>query len=664
MSATTEKEHAGFAPRPDWVALSRAVLELNRTPALAKPLHQSIVRLARDLAGAEFAGLLLRTHPGEAPAIAAIASPRLVVSEVAPEVAQEALPPRAGASPTPGSDTIVSQSIFPHAASRLSAPLVADTQLLGTLVVAADRAEAFTAESEPLLTAFADHAAEALRRLRELPPPHAEHTACCELIQSLPEGVALCDNSLRVREANEAFLRICQRSLRDVQGQSVSDLLYRLSILGSQTHFWARLRTDGRQELEFRNPAGRRSFSLRGTRLSHGAGHGYVLILRETTARDAVQERVLQGEKVNALGQVLSKMANQLNNPFQSVIGFADLLSTRLTDPTALEAVHMIQREGRRTAHVLKSLMLYSRRVQPEPTPVKVNSFVEAVVREWQSHAPTPQIPVSVTLPTQSPKVNVDAFQVEQVLRHLLDHAHRALANELPESGPRIAVTVAAADGQVEFNLAHNGKPVPAAELRAMFEPRFHLPVESRETGLEMTVCRDVIEAHGGRLACDSAEGQDTVFTFRLPALESPGTALFARDEGGACAGRVMVIDDEPSIGKLLREALRVESYEPECFTSAKEALRRLDSASFDLIVCDLNMPEMNGKEFYRQLRETRPELASRVIFATGDMLSDHPDLFPADHPHDVLPKPFRLDQLFTLLERKRRANLTFAGAD
>ena len=101
----------------------------------AKPLHQAIVRLARDLACAEFAGLLLRTHPGEAPALAAIASPHLVVSEVAHEV----LPPRAADQPTPGSDTIVSQSVFPQAASRLSAPLVADTQLLGTLVVAADR---------------------------------------------------------------------------------------------------------------------------------------------------------------------------------------------------------------------------------------------------------------------------------------------------------------------------------------------------------------------------------------------------------------------------------------------------------------------------------------------------------------------------------------------
>lgn len=660
MSATNDNHQLNPPTPPAWAALSRAVLELSRAPLSAKPLHQAIVRVARDLAGAEFAGLLLRAHPAEAPSLAAIASPRLVVSEVA---APEALPPRQpGQSATDA--TLVGKPVFPDAASRIAAPLVAESQMLGTLVVATEKADAFGPECEPMLTAFADHAAEALRRLRETPPAAAEHVASCELIQSLPEGVALCDNLLRVREANETFLRICQRTLRDVQDQPADDLLYRLSILGSQTNFWARLRNDSRSELEFRNPAGRRSFSLRGTRLSRAAGGGYVLILRETTARDAVQERRLQSEKVSALGQVLSKMANQLNNPFQSVIGFADLLSRRVSDPEAQDAVRMIQREGKRTAHVLKSLMLYSRRVQPEPARLNVNPFLEGVVREWQSHAPTPLVPVSVTLPTISPRVNADAFQIEQVLRHLLDHAHRALSVDPPAAGARISVTAGAADGEVEFILAHNGKPVPPHELRGVFEPKFHLPADSRETGLELTVCRDVIEAHGGRLTCESGEGQDTVFTFRLPSLDGPGTALFTREESGASAGRVMVIDDEPSIGALLREALRVESYEPECFTSAKEALRRLDSASFDMIVCDLNMPEMSGKEFYRHLRQARPELATRVIFATGDLLSDHPDLFPEGHPHDVLPKPFRLDQLFATLERKRRAQIDFAAAD
>jgi signal transduction histidine kinase/CheY-like chemotaxis protein len=658
MSATTENQSNPPTP-PTWGVLSRVILDLQRAPAGTKALHQTIVRLARELVEAEFAGLLLRTHPGEAPSLAAVASPRLVVSEVA---VPAALPPRKpGQSPTDA--TLVGKSVFPDAASRIAAPLVADGQMLGTLVVASDKADAFGRECEPLLTAFADHAAEALRRLRETPPT-AEHAASCELIQSLPEGVALCDDALRVRDANDAFLRICQRTVRDVQEQPADDLLYRLSILGSQTNFWARLRADGRNELDFRNPAGRRSFSLRGTRLSRAAGGGYVLILRETTARDAVQERRLQSEKVNALGQVLSKMANQLNNPFQSVIGFADLLARRINDPDAAEAVRMIQREGKRTAHVLKSLMLYSRRVQPEPTRLSVNPFLEGVVREWQSHAPTPFVSVSVALPSLSPQVQADAFQVEQVLRHLLDHAHRALAADLPAVSPRINVTAAASEGQVEFILAYNAKPVPAQELRGVFEPKFHLSPESRETGLELTVCRDVIEAHGGRLSCESAEGQDTVFTFCLPAINDPDTAMFQRDEGSACAGRVLVIDDEPSIGALLREALRVECYEPECFTSAKEALRRLDCASFDLIVCDLNMPEMNGKEFYRQLCRARPEMASRVIFATGDMISDHPDLFPEGHPHDVLPKPFRLDQLFTALERKRQAQISFAAAD
>jgi len=483
-----------------------------------------------------------------------------------------------------------------------------------------------------------------------------ELTELRELFCVLRDGVVLCDADLRIVRVNDAFLKMFHRTLRDLQGCAVDDTFYLLSIFGSQTRFWKRLRETGRYDLEFQAPSGRRHFHITGTRIVCNGRSGYALVLHETTAHNALRDRALQTEKLTALAQVLSKMANQLNNPLQSVIGFADMLARDTDDPRRLETVRLIQRESQRTAHTLKSLMLYSRRLRPEPVRLAVNTFVDTVVREWQSQAPAPRVEVAISLPSESPVVLADPFQLEQVLRHLLNHAHHAVATEPPADGPRFTVSVAHPPGLVEFSVAHNGTALPRHKLRRIFEPDFHQAPESRETGLELAVCRDVVRTHGGRIVCASVPGGETRFVFTLPAPSIVDTAFTTRPAAGATPlTRVMVIDDEPSIGVLLREALAVEHYQPECFTSAREALRRLDEASFDVILCDINMPEMNGKEFFRQLEQRKPKLAARVVFATGDLLSDHPDLFHAGHRHDVLPKPFKLDQLLHAIERKLR---------
>lgn len=477
-----------------------------------------------------------------------------------------------------------------------------------------------------------------------------------ELFRVLRDGVVLCDADLRIVRVNDAFLKMFNRSLRDLQGCVADDAFYLLSIFGSQTRFWRRLQETGRYEMSFRNPSGRRHFHITGTRIAMNGRGGYALVLHETTAQDAMHERALEAEKLKALAQVLSKMANQLNNPLQSVIGFADMLERNAGDPNWMDNVRVIQRESRRTAHTLKSLLLYSRRLRPEPARLNVNPFVESTVREWQSQSPSPRIELALSLPTESPQILGDAFQLEQVFRHLLNHAHQAVAIDRPAIGPAISVSVARAEDRIEFTVAHNGPALPRQKLRRIFEPDFQQPSESRETGLELAVCRDVVRAHGGRILCQSEAGVGTRFVFALPTPITNDTTLTARASlHSVPTTRVMVIDDEPSIGVLLREVLSVENYEPECFTSAREALRRLDEAQFDVILCDINMPEMNGKEFYRQLESRKPAQAERVVFATGDLLSDHPDLFHEGHRHDVLPKPFKLDQLLLAIQRKLR---------
>ena len=200
--------------------------------------------------------------------------------------------------------------------------------------------------------------------------------------------------------------------------------------------------------------------------------------------------------------------------------------------------------------------------------------------------------------------------------------------------------------------------------MSRIFEPFVSTKEPGQGTGLGLSISRRIVQEHGGQISADSEPGRGTTFTVELPAGDLPAPRPEPAGERPAAAevatpqrpGRALVVEDDVSMRKLLTAYLEGLGYEATEAEDGREALEQCRSGSFDVIVCDVKMPEMNGAEFYRSLLEASPDQAARVIFSTGILPIDQSNAFLRTLPNPRLQKPFRLSALREAIGMTTRA--------
>jgi signal transduction histidine kinase len=549
--------------------------------------------------------------------------------------------------------------LFAPAAAELAVPILNEHRLVGVLALASTQAHAFHPGATELLTAFAEQVSAAIETSRRVTGFRLDRDDWQDLFQVVPDGLLLCHADLTIARANAAFLKMFKRMSRNIIGRPVEDTFYRLSIFGSQTRFWKMLTRYGRFEQKFRNPSGRRSFHIRAARVQFRGRPAYVINLAETTHQEALNERVLLSEKLDAVGKVIGSLAHQLNTPLQSVTGLSELLAANPDHPDRTAKLQLLHEETQRAARVMKTLLLYSHGQAPERQTLSLNRTIEEAVHDWHRHAHTDGVRLDLKLLEEDVQLQGDSFQFGHLLRSLLHHALKQAAHAPATRGPRIAVSLARLAHCVRLTIGHNGTGPFSLSAGQMFEPAFCRDPRGQETGLELALCRRIADQHGGRIWWENGTSGGASFFVELPspALARPAAPRAVETtKTGASPGRLLIVDDEPNYGFLLRELLSTQNIQAEFTTDARDALLRLESDHFDWILCDLRMPKMSGEAFYSELNRTRPELANRVIFATGDMPSKYPSLFAGARRPEILIKPFRTEQLIECMNAQSAA--------
>ncbi len=456
-------------------------------------------------------------------------------------------------------------------------------------------------------------------------------------------------------EAPESSVRPFDRE-RFVDPQARTAFIERLEQEGSVADYLLRMRRADRSpvwvEVTARADAASAEGALRVEALVRDVSERKKL---DDETRDIYQQ-ILQAEKMAALGQTISGVAHELNNPLATILNWAERLSQKTAlESSARRGLEIILSESERAARIVRNLLTFARKRQSTRALVDINQVVRETLalRSYEQHVSN--ITVIDALSAGLPPVFADGHQIQQVLLNLIINAEQAM---LSANGRGVVVvrTWHNADQEsVVLEINDDGPGVPDELQPKIFDPFFTTKEVGKGTGLGLTVAYAIVQEHGGRIRVESGRPGGTSFFVELPVSGGklpPVAPQRTRTEpvGEAASASILVVEDESALAAAVTEALRDAGYVAERAADGQEALARVKAQPFDLVVCDLKMPRLDGRAFYRLLAETVPGLRKRVVFVTGDIAGTDAEQFLDETGCRWLAKPFRLADLLRVV--------------
>lgn len=404
-----------------------------------------------------------------------------------------------------------------------------------------------------------------------------------------------------------------------------------------------------------------------------GDADARVVLVRDVTAARRAQAQLEQAERLAAVGTLAAGVAHQLNNPLAYVIANVNYLTEELpaflrAAAPALAPEQQTQvdemlgamsdaREGaERVARIVRDLRTFSRMEDERRDVLDVVTLLESACVLVESELKNRGRLVKSLDPV--PPVEANPSRLAQAFLNLLLNAAQAI----PEGAPsRNEVSVRAYadedDGMIVVEVRDTGVGMSPAVQARIFDPFFTLKPVGEGTGLGLTTCLALVHAMGGSITVDSEEGLGSTFRVRLPpATRSTKRAHVSSAPEVATRRRVLVVDDELTLLSSLRRALGRE-LDTVLATSAAEALGILEKdRRFDVVLCDIMMPDVTGIELFERVSEKYPELRERFVFMTGGAYSATTRHFVESTELPRLEKPFDVRELRRLLRGRAKA--------
>jgi PAS domain S-box-containing protein len=382
--------------------------------------------------------------------------------------------------------------------------------------------------------------------------------------------------------------------------------------------------------------------------------------LRDITDRKRAAEEIArqrealhQSEKMAMFGSLLAGVAHELNNPLSVVIGQIALLRETTSDPAVVQRAERIRNATERCARIVRTFLAMARQRQLEPKPTDVNDVVEMAVELLAYQLRAAKIDIHLDLANDLPVITADSDQVHQVLTNLIVNAQQALGVVDGRRRIRISTRFERYSQFVSIRVIDNGPGIPPDIRSRIFEPFFTTKPVGEGSGIGLSLCQSIVSAHGGRIEVSNDLKGGAVFTVVLP-VGKPSAQVVepTKIDCPLKTLRVLVIDDEPEIADTITEILRNHGHSADSVGDGREGLKAAQSGTYDLIISDIRMPLVDGRELYEVLRQTRPEMADRTAFVTGDTLSAEIQSFLAETMAPYIEKPFLPADVLELLRQ------------
>ncbi len=358
----------------------------------------------------------------------------------------------------------------------------------------------------------------------------------------------------------------------------------------------------------------------------------YVCVNRDITQAELMQERLIQSQKMEAIGTLAGGIAHDFNNILFAMTGYTELAMENLPlDSEIYSDLERVLEAGKRAADMVKQILTFSRQAHPETRLIDLSPIVKEGLKFLRASIPS-TIEIRQNIRPSIGKVHGDPTQIHQVLMNFCTNAVHAmrdtkgvLAVEL--IGVEIDKEYASTSPElcsgkyVRLTVGDTGHGIPAEMLDRIFEPYFTTKKAGEGTGLGLSVVHGIVKTHGGAITVYSEIDKGSTFHIYFPVIEDePGTEEDSSISDVTPTGseRVLLVDDEPLLVEMGQTILERLGYQVQAHTSAVEALEQFrgDPDQFDLVITDLTMPKMTGDELALELKKIRPEIP--VILCTG----------------------------------------------
>ena len=368
------------------------------------------------------------------------------------------------------------------------------------------------------------------------------------------------------------------------------------------------------------------------------------------------EEQLMQADKLSAIGQLISGVAHELNNPLSGVMGFTQLLQANEANPKIRKSLDRIYNEAVRCQKIVQNLLSFARRHKPEKSARTLSEVIERVLDLRAYQLQVDDIEVERRYAPGLPPTMLDDHQLQQVVLNLVNNAHQAMMATTGRPR-RLTVTTSLHEGRLRAAFTDTGSGIPQDRMSRLFEPFFTTKEPGKGTGLGLSVSLGIIKEHQGTMSVESVVGQGTTFFFDLPLVECPSQAepqspAQAPVAVKAQALRVLVVDDEAVLTELLTDLLRSVGHEVDNARDGRVALGMALHNSYDVILTDLKMPGLDGQGLYEALCDKRPEMRQRFIFSTGDLMNPKVQGFFKETGCAALSKPFKLEAIVDIVGR------------
>ena len=494
------------------------------------------------------------------------------------------------------------------------------------------------------------------------------------VLDSVAVGVILIDSSGHLRYSSARFgllFGIDGRTLSSVtEFQELDDLLSKRlrdpqAFSAPWKSFAAGGGEPGHDELEIMRPARRvleRFF--RPVLDAEGRQMGWLELCSDVTGERQIQTKLIQTEKMAALGQLVSGIAHELNNPLTAIMGYAQLLLGHgLMPPQLAEANHVYQ-EAERARRIVKNLLYFARENRPERSVVDLNEIVERTLALRSYELRVKNIAIDFDLADDLPKTMADPFQLQQVVLNLVINSEQSLlegrgrGNIWIRTSRTFAGNSHAGAGRILLEISDDGPGIAPELASRIFDQFFTTKPSGVGTGLGLSIVYGIVHQHGGEVTFENQPGDGVKFLVEIPVVPVRAEEAIAPSSPSpthtraAIAGRILVVEDEPIVAQLIVDVLREEGHQLEAVLDSQEGLTRISRNEYDLVVCDLRMPRLDGPAFYDALVRAGSSAHQRILFVTGDTLAPRTLDFLEPNGLPYLAKPFLVEELKLAVNR------------